>query len=405
MKTHPPTRDYVAPRTAEGMSKRDIMCCLKRYVAREVYHQLVPAPPRQPAAITLLPTPTTQHDHATPRTAWLKRSTRAARGDGRDLLATGYEPKMRDPATTLSPMARHVREAAALFALLRARPKGASWGSIASEVELAGSASAVLNAGDDGALFAAIDAEGEIERAAKQLAEWIGEGYRFVTVLDDEYPARLRDIREVPPFLFYEGDLRGHDVGMSVVGSRSASPWGLAFAAEAARLLVSEGLSVIAGLAAGIDTAAHRAALDSEGRTVAFIGTGISQTYPRENAALQREIAERGLVLSQFYPDAPPTKHTFPMRNASMSGYGLATIVVEAGEHSGTRIQARLAGQHGRPVILTDRVAARTTWGQALVGKPSVHVVANLGELSAALSEVREASGRLRNALEALTVS
>jgi DNA processing protein len=302
-------------------------------------------------------------------------------------------------------MSSREREAAALFALLRARPKGASWGSIASEVELAGSAEAVLTAGDDGALFAAIDAEGEIERSAKQLTEWSSQGYRFVTVLDDAYPARLRDIREVPPFLFYEGDLRRDDDGMSVVGSRSASDWGLNFAADAARLLVSEGLSVIAGLAAGIDTAAHRAALDDSGRTVAFIGTGISRAYPKESADLQREIAKRGLVLSQFYPDAPPTKQTFPMRNASMSGYGLATIVVEAGEHSGTRIQARLAGEHGRPVILTRQVATTTSWGKALVGKANVHVVADLADLRVAISEVREASGRLRNALEALTAS
>lgn len=216
---------------------------------------------------------------------------------------------------------------------------------------------------------------------------------------------RLRDIREVPPFLFYEGDLRRDDDGMSVVGSRSASAWGLHFAADAARLLVSEGLSVIAGLAAGIDTAAHRAALDERGRTVAFIGTGISRAYPKENALLQRDIAEGGLLLSQFYPDAPPTKQTFPMRNASMSGYGLATIVVEAGEHSGTRIQARLAGKHGRPVILTGRVAANTSWGRALVGRTNVHVVADLSELKAAIAEVRYASGRLQSALEALTPS
>lgn len=300
-------------------------------------------------------------------------------------------------------MSSREREAAALFALLRARPKGASWGSLASEVELAGSAEAVLTAREDDALFAAIDAEAEIERAGKQLAEWADAGHQFVTVLDDAYPARLRDIREVPPFLFYEGDLRRDDDGMSVVGSRSASEWGLNFAAEAAGLLVSEGLTVIAGLAAGIDTAAHRAALEDNGRTVAFIGTGISRAYPKENEDLQREIAKRGLVLSQFYPDAPPTKQTFPMRNASMSGYGLATIVVEAGEHSGTRIQARLAGEHGRPVILTRQVATTTSWGRALVGKTNVHVVADVNDLRIAVSEVREASGRLRDALEALT--
>jgi DNA processing protein len=176
----------------------------------------------------------------------------------------------------------------------------------------------------------------------------------------------------------------------------------LDLAAEAARLLVSKGLTVIAGLAAGIDTAAHRAALDGGGRTVAFLGTGITQSYPASNRTLQNEIAERGLLLSQFYPDAPPTKQSFPMRNATMSGYGLATIVIEAGEHSGTRIQARLAGEHGRSVILTDRVAGTTTWGAALAERPNVYVVSSTSELAQAINDVREAPARLRSALDRL---
>ena len=164
---------------------------------------------------------------------------------------------------------------------------------------------------------------------------------------------------------------------------------------------MAEGLTVIAGLAAGIDTAAHQAALDADGRTVAFLGTGITQSYPASNRALQREIADRGLLLA-VYPDAPPTKHSFPMRNATMSGYGLATIVIEAGEHSGTRIQARVAGEHGRPVILTDRVAATTTWGAALVERPNVYVVGSLAELAQAVNDIREAPARLRSALDKL---
>ncbi len=209
----------------------------------------------------------------------------------------------------------------------------------------------------------------------------------------------------MPPFLFYEGDLRADDDGMSVVGSRAITERGRAFAQATAEFLVSEGLTVIAGLAEGIDTAAHRAALDAGGRTVAFIGTGISRRYPAKNAALQEEIAQRGLVLSQFYPDAPPTKSSFPMRNASMSGYGLATIVIEAGEHSGTRIQARLAGEHGRPVILTSDVVESTQWGRALAAAPHVSVVSNLAEMQDAVRSIRSAPDRLNNALGALLAS
>ena len=165
---------------------------------------------------------------------------------------------------------------------------------------------------------------------------------------------------------------------MSVVGSRKASDRGLTIAAAVARELVTRRIAVVSGLAQGIDTAAHRAALAAGGRTVAVIGTGISQAYPAENRELQDEIASRGLVLSQFLPDAPPQKHYFPMRNATMSGYGLATIVVEAGEHSGARGQARLAVEHGRPVILTDAVARHNEWAQALLGRPGVHMAASL---------------------------
>ena len=297
------------------------------------------------------------------------------------------------------------RETAALLALLQARPGGASWGHLASEVAFEGSAEIVLARDGDEALFASPAVEQLIIDASEEIARWRAQGLRFVTVLDEEYPSRLLDIRETPPFLFYEGELRAEDLGMSVVGSREASPWGLDLAAKVAEFLVSEGLTVIAGLAAGIDTAAHRATLASGGRTVAFLGTGITHAYPTENAGLQREVASKGLVLSQFYPDAPPTKHTFPMRNASMSGYGLATVVIEAGEHSGTRIQARLAGEHGRPVILTSKVVDATSWGKALVGVPNVYIATSLGELKDTIREVLGGPGRLKNALAALAES
>lgn len=100
--------------------------------------------------------------------------------------------------------------------------------------------------------------------------------------------------------------------------------------------------------------------------------------YPAENRLLQGEIARRGLVISQFWPDAPPSKHAFPMRNDTMSGYGLGTVVVEASETSGARIQARRAVEHGRQVILTDQVVARNQCAQDLLGRPGVHVATSV---------------------------
>lgn len=298
-------------------------------------------------------------------------------------------------------MSTNAQEHAALFALLR---ESKHWNRVAADVAYEGSALAIWNQQDSGGLFETPGRERALDDAAAQLTVWRDRGLRYVTVLEETYPRRLRDIVETPPFLFYEGNLRSEDEGMSVVGSRNASPSGLVLAADVARFLVSEGLTVIAGLAAGIDTAAHRAALDSGGRTTAFIGTGITRSYPAANAALQREIATRGLVLSQFYPDGPPTKQTFPMRNASMSGYGLATIVIEAGENSGTRIQARKAMEHGRPVILTSDVAKSTGWGAALSAVPGVYVVSSLEELAAAVKVVRDAYADMRKTITELAV-
>lgn len=295
-------------------------------------------------------------------------------------------------------------ERAALLALIQATSGGSGWNEIAARVSAQGSALDVLNE-SDGALFQSPATQERLDAAEQQVQSWCESGYQLVTILDDSYPRRLRDIREIPPFLFYSGDLRTEDEGCSVVGSRRASDRGKAWTRNIAELLVDEGLTVISGLAEGVDAEAHRAALDAGGRTVAVIGTGIARHYPASNAALQEEIGESGLLLSQFYPGAPPSKKSFPMRNAIMSGYGLATIVVEAGEYSGTRNQARLAGQHGRPVILTDQVVAGTSWGKELEGHPNVYVVASAEGISQALSDIRGSAAQLDGALQALETS
>jgi len=175
---------------------------------------------------------------------------------------------------------------------------------------------------------------------------------------------------------------------MSVVGSRDASPRGLSVARSIAAGLVDHGITVIAGLAKGIDSAAHVAAMEAGGRTVAVLGTGINHCYPAENRALQNRIAAEGLVLSQFWPNAPPTKHTFPMRNTVMSGYGCATIVVEAGEHSGARIQARRAVAHGRPVILSDLVVKANKWPAELIDRPGVYVAGSTAEVMSIVESI-----------------
>ena len=272
-------------------------------------------------------------------------------------------------------------ERAFLVALLRTRPQGMRWPEIATEVAQAGSAREVWARLVPGDLFGqSPDEHPEIATARVDIASWRTASYQFLTFMDEAYPPRMRDVHQMPPVLFAAGALVTDDVGICVVGSRRASEASLAFASQVAVGVVDRSLSVVSGLARGIDSAAHRAALDAGGRTVAVIGTGIETAYPPEHDALQTEITRTGLVLSQFWPSAPPSKQSFPMRNAVMSAYGLATIVVEAGEKSGARIQARIAVEHGRPDILTDTVVSSTTWGRTLVDRPGVYVVRTVSE-------------------------
>lgn len=281
-------------------------------------------------------------------------------------------------------------ERAALVALLRTRPGGRSWTELADRIADAGTAYGVWQelGADSPTLFD--PDEGPLSAATADLRAWVEEGLRVLTFLDDDFPSQLREIQEMPPILFARGTLAADERGVSVVGSRAATPEALRFAERTATELVRAGVTVISGLAAGVDTAAHRAALAAGGRTVAVIGTGIRRCYPQENQGLQDRIAAEGLVLSQFWPDATPQRHSFPMRNAVMSGYGRATIVVAAGEKSGARIQARVAVAHGRPVILTDAVVQGTQWGRALRGRAGVHVAGTVPEAVATALEATE---------------
>jgi DNA processing protein len=285
-------------------------------------------------------------------------------------------------------MDRATAERAALVALLRQPDLG--WSDAAHEVQETGSALGVLGrvVGRADNLFPderSVDTL--VEAAVADLAAWQAEGITVLAFFDDNYPAQLRDIREMPPLLFARGGLRPDPRAIAVVGSREASDGGLEIAGSVATSLAVRDVTVVSGLAKGIDTAAHEAALAAGGRTVAVIGTGIRRHYPAASRALQECIAGAGLVISQFWPDAAPTKQSFPMRNAVMSGYAAATVVVEAGERSGARIQARLALQHGRPVVLTSQVM-RHDWARSFADRPGVHVAHGTAELVEAVEAI-----------------
>jgi DNA processing protein len=192
----------------------------------------------------------------------------------------------------------------------------------------------------------------------------------FRTVLDPTYPASLLTIFNNPPLLFVEGEWKEEidSLSVAVVGTRSASKEGIARARRLSRELVEAGFTVVSGMAEGIDTAAHEAALESRGRTVAVMGTGIDDRYPAVNAGLAGAIlSSGGALLSQFFPEQGPRRWTFPQRNVTMSGLTLATVVVEAAATSGARMQARVALQHGRTVFLLRSLVDAHDWAREYV--------------------------------------
>lgn len=273
-------------------------------------------------------------------------------------------------------------ERGALLALLRT--SDGPWSAVTDAVEAAGSALAVLREGlpgqgdllkqQDNLEVLAGEAEAEIEG-------WEVEGMRFITLLDSDYPAQLLTVHQRPPFLMTRGTLSQGDIrGVAIVGTRKASEHGLRAAYRLACELAGSGIPVVSGLAAGVDTAALNGALSANGRAVAVIGTGLRRSYPKENADLQDRMARLGLVISQFLPDTPPTQKTFPMRNAVMSGYSSATVVVEAPYKSGARMQARLALEHGRRVFLLESLL-QNKWAQEYASRPNTIIVRSVDDV------------------------
>ncbi len=177
-------------------------------------------------------------------------------------------------------------------------------------------------------------------------------GARVVTLLHSEYPPLLKSVFAPPPLLFVRGDLLPcHQGAVAMVGSRSYSPYGRRVAEEVARDLAQAGKSVVSGLARGIDTSAHQAALKAGGHTVGVLGCGLDVAYPPENRELIEEMAQKGAVLSEFLLGTPPAAGNFPVRNRVISGLAQAVVVVEAGRKSGSLITARHALDQGREVF------------------------------------------------------
>ena len=183
--------------------------------------------------------------------------------------------------------------------------------------------------------------------------KWLDvESNHLLTLADDDYPAQLLEIADPPPVLYLKGrrELLRRP-GLAVVGSRNATPSGLQNAEAFARNLSEAGFTIISGMALGIDAAAHRGGLAAAGASIAVVGTGLDLIYPVRNKALAHELAEKGLIISEFSLGTPALAKNFPRRNRIISGLSRGVLVVEAALASGSLITARQAGEQGREVF------------------------------------------------------
>ena len=190
-----------------------------------------------------------------------------------------------------------------------------------------------------------IDPQRELERTRRA-------GVRVLTWLDAEYPSRLAAIADPPPVLYVRGALtRADEFALAMVGTRRPTLYGRDVAERLAAELTSAGITIVSGLAKGIDTHAHRGALEAGGRTIAVLGHGLDTVYPPENRNLARQIVGRGAVVSDYALGIGPAAENFPPRNRIISGLAAGVLVVEAGEKSGALITSRFAGEQGRDVF------------------------------------------------------
>jgi DNA processing protein len=214
------------------------------------------------------------------------------------------------------------------------------------------------------------DASAEADKAKAIQAE-------IVPFSDPRYPQRLKEIFDPPILLYARGRaelLESHPV--AVVGTRRPTTYGRAVAQRLSRELARAGLTIVSGLARGIDTCAHQGALEGGGATIAVLGNGVDVIYPRENRKLMEQIAERGLIVSEFPLSSTAFPQNFPIRNRIISGLGYAVLVIEGAQYSGSLITARLALEQGREVLaVPGNITSKPSWGPNLLIKDGAKLI------------------------------
>ena len=176
-------------------------------------------------------------------------------------------------------------------------------------------------------------------------------GFTIITLADSAYPPLLKEIPDPPPFLYVSGSLDDSSKNIAVVGSRNPTAYGISATQNLCAGLAALGITIVSGMAVGIDTAAHHGALAEKGKTIAVLGSGFNRIYPSQNRSLFERISEQGAVITEFALNTEPEAHHFPIRNRVISGMSMGTVVVEATRRSGSLITARLAADQNREVF------------------------------------------------------
>ncbi|MGE0404679.1 MAG: DNA-processing protein DprA [Candidatus Korobacteraceae bacterium] len=244
-----------------------------------------------------------------------------------------------------------------------------------------------------------------LESAQEELVRATSAGAQLVVLESPAYSSLLRQIYDPPTVLYVRGNAALlNQPGIAVVGTRHPTPYGLGMAERLSCDLAAHGLTIISGLARGVDSSAHRGAVQARGKTIAVMGTGVDTVYPKENSRLAEQILElEGALISEFRMGTPPTPQNFPIRNRIISGLSAGVLVVEAGEYSGTRITARCALEQNREVFaVPGNVTNKQSWGPNTLIKQGAKLTATWEDIWEELpSDLRDSLSRPESASEA----
>jgi DNA processing protein len=250
----------------------------------------------------------------------------------------------------------------------------------ASRTELEG-------AGVSGSVAQSIVSGCAFEDAAEQREKMVQVGALLITLGDERYPRALREIFDPPILLFARGRVELIDsICLGVVGTRRPTPYGLAVAERLSADLAHAGLTIVSGMARGIDSAAHKGAFAAGGNTIAVLGCGVDVVYPSENRKLAAELAVKGLIVSEFPMGAVAFPQNFPIRNRIISGASVGVLVVEGAQYSGSAITAKLAMDQGREVFaVPGNITSKLSWGPNLLIKQGARLVQDWNDVVAEL--------------------